>query len=148
MAAGGGNIPVACVNNHENDFVGTQVAQDAPRKRRRASKSAGGCVVTCDTFMADLLQRSEEDELRDRKKAHGLIERNRSALTRANLAATKIHEACLKKLDTLEKYLQLLPAANAALTKGDKHMTVAHLQTIIVCRNGQMRHGNKATLVS
>jgi hypothetical protein len=129
-------------------FVGTQVAQDAPRKRRRASKSAGGCVVTSDTFIADLLRRSNDDDLRDMKKAHGLTERNRSALTRSAVAASKLHEACAKKLDTYEKYLQLLPAANAALTKGERHMTVAHLQAIIVCRDGQMRHGNKAALVS
>ena len=100
MAAGGGNIPVSRVNNQENDFVGTEVAPDAPRKRRRASKSAGGCVVTSDSFIAELMRRSTEDYLLAMKKAHGLTEGNRSALTRLDVAAAKLHEACARSCIT------------------------------------------------
>jgi hypothetical protein len=125
----------------------SQLAQDKPRKKRKASKNKSGAVMTSELYI-----RGEEDDRAaevqaDISKENARLGRLRAELMRVVQKCEKeLHKAGLS-LKLLEKHTLLLEDATSTLMRGENHLTLAKIQTLIVSRQGKTCHGTKVQLV-
>jgi hypothetical protein len=134
------------VTSHSAYALKTQVAQDVTRKRHK-SRNVRGVIVTNVTYIESLQAEEVEKVQAATQAAARKVERECGKLQRVVATTEAAKKKDDAKLQLLSKHSGLLEAAKLAVLKGETFLTVSHLHTLIVSRQGKLSHGNKPQLV-